>query len=237
VLVDGGVVRLGGLFSAIGGASRSFVGAVNRATGLVSGWDPHADQSVSCIAQDDTTVYLGGSFNHIGAISRNAFAAVGVQGGTALPITADADQEVKQLVVHDGVVYLGGSFRSVGGRSRFYLAAIEQTSARVLDWDPQPDGIVWNMAAGPDQLYAVGAFARMGVSPVGLMAGLSYDGTGPAPPTASAPHLHFVGVTNPCRADGRALHTRERGRSGSRCLRHPRSPCEALAREIAPSRG
>jgi hypothetical protein len=203
LVVDRGVVRVGGWFSAIGGASRSFIGALDRATGLATAWDPHADQTVSCIAQEDTTVYLGGSFNHIGAAPRNAFAAVGADGGTALAVVADADQEVKQLVVHGSAIYLGGSFRNVGGQPRFCLAAIEQTSGRVLNWDPEPDGIVWNMTAGPDQLYTVGAFARMGVSPVGLMAGLSYASTGSGPPpTASAPRLRFVGVTNPCHTEG-----------------------------------
>ena len=203
LLVDGGVVRVAGWFSALGTASRSFIGAVDRATALATDWDPHADQTVSCLAHDDTTVYLGGSFNYIGATPRNAFAAVGATGGAALPITADADQEVKQLVVHDGVIYLGGSFRNIGGRSRFCLAAIERTTGRVLDWDPQPDGVVWNMTDGTDQIYAVGAFVRMGVTPVSLMAGLSHASTEPVPPpTASTPRMRFVGVTNPCRADG-----------------------------------
>lgn len=203
LLVDGDIVRVAGWFSAIGAASRSFVGAVDRTTGLATGWDPRADQTVSCIAQVDTTVYLGGSFNHVGTAARNAFAAVGAAGGDALPITADADQEVKQLVVRDGVVYLGGSFRNIGGRPRFCLAAIEGATGRVLDWDPQPDGIVWNMTDGTDQIFPVGAFARMGVSPVGLVAGLSHASTESAPtPTASTPRMRFVGVTNPCRADG-----------------------------------
>ena len=203
LLVDGDIVRVAGWFSAIGTTGRSFIGAVDRETGLATSWDPQADQTVSCIAQADTTVYLGGSFNHVGGTPRNAFAAVGAAGGVALPITADADQEVNQIVVRDGVVYLGGSFRNLGGRPRFCLAAIEGATGRVLDWDPQPDGIVWNMTDGTDQIFPVGAFARMGVSPVGLVAGLSHASTDPVPPpTASTPRMRFVGVTNPCRAEG-----------------------------------
>ncbi|MEQ1832132.1 MAG: T9SS type A sorting domain-containing protein [Candidatus Eisenbacteria bacterium] len=203
LVVSGGVVRAAGWFTAIGGASRSFVGAVDRVTGLATSWDPQADQTVSCIVQVDTTVYLGGSFNHIGTAPRNAFAAVGASSGSALAITADADQEVKQIVVRNGVAYLGGSFRSIGGRPRFCLGAIDAATGRVLDWDPQPSGIVWNMTDGPDQLFPVGAFDRMGVSPVGLVAGLSLASTDSTPPpTASAPRMRFVGVTNPCRSDG-----------------------------------
>ena len=116
---------------------------------------------------------------------------------------ANADQGVKQLVVREGVIYAGGSFRNIGGKPRFCLAALEQSTGRVLDWDPQPDGIVWGMTAGPSWLYPVGAFARMGVSPVSLMAGVSYASTSPSPPpSANSPRMRFVGVTNPCRREG-----------------------------------
>ena len=102
-----------------------------------------------------------------------------------------------------GVVYVGGAFRSIGGVRRFCLAALEPGTGRVLDWNPDPDGVVWALTADDDRVYPVGAFARVGVTPVSLMASVSLAALEPGPlPTADALQLQFIGVTNPCRSTG-----------------------------------
>jgi hypothetical protein len=105
-------------------------------------------------------------------------------------------------LVQDGVVYVGGAFRSIGGVPRYCLAALEPGTGRVLDWNPDPDGVVWGMTADDKGVYPVGSFARMGVTPVSLMAAVSLARAAPPPPTTGLPLLRFIGVTNPCRSSG-----------------------------------
>jgi hypothetical protein len=118
-------------------------------------------------------------------------------------MTANVDQQVKTIVVLNGIVYVAGAFRMIGNTPRFCLAALEPGTGRVLDWNPDPDGVVWDLVTDGKQLFPVGAFDRLGVTPVSLLAAVTGGSlVSSPPPTAGSPQLQFVGVTNPCRSSG-----------------------------------
>jgi hypothetical protein len=67
----GGTAYLGGAFKTMvkqggGSASRTFLAAVDGATGELTPWDPHPDGTVWAMALsfDGVSVYVGGDFSH-----------------------------------------------------------------------------------------------------------------------------------------------------------------------------
>lgn len=72
-----------------------------------------------------------------------------------------------------------------------------------LDWNPDPDGVLWDMAADDKRVYPVGAFYRLGNSPVSLMGAVApADGPPVASPTLSRTVVQVLDGTNPCRGTG-----------------------------------
>ena len=72
--VSGSIVYAGGLFNgagSIGGATRSFIAALDATTGLASTWTPNANGVVNTLTVNGSTVYAGGTFTIIGGQTRN----------------------------------------------------------------------------------------------------------------------------------------------------------------------
>ncbi|MBK7085833.1 MAG: hypothetical protein IPH53_14665 [Flavobacteriales bacterium] len=75
--LDANSVYAGGLFTNIGGQARNRIAAINKATGLATGWNPNANGSeVAALAVLGSTVYAGGDFSTIGGQTRNRIAAL-----------------------------------------------------------------------------------------------------------------------------------------------------------------
>jgi hypothetical protein len=112
----------------IGGQLRSYLAALDAATGLATAWNPTADNSVRALALQGPTIYAGGSFSNIGGQARLGLAAVDVANGLATawspPGLGSTQLRVKALAVSGSTVYVGGPFASVGSSSRSYVVGL-----------------------------------------------------------------------------------------------------------------
>jgi hypothetical protein len=69
-------------------------------------------------------------------------------------------------------VYVGGAFDSIGGLARTNLAEVDPGTARVTDWRPNPDGVVYTLeyrdyairGAALPTIYVGGKFTHIGIA-------------------------------------------------------------------------
>lgn len=85
VPAGGSVVYAGGTFTSIGGEERSNIGAVSRASGAPTGWNPGAVGTVRTLAAGGDALYVGGSFRGLGAIMQRGFGAFAYGADPATP--------------------------------------------------------------------------------------------------------------------------------------------------------
>jgi hypothetical protein len=152
----GGVVYLGGEFTGFvprsGGpvTPRSFLAAIDAATGKLLPWNPTADGSVRALAvsADGRRLYVGGDFNAIGGGAARNLAALDLATG-ALDPSFDlprVNSGVRTVALAGNRLYAGGNFTVItvragrpgaGDHSRPQVAAFDATSgALVRDWVP-----------------------------------------------------------------------------------------------------
>jgi len=72
----GSEILVGGEFSAIGGAPRFCLAAVDDSLGMATGWNPHADEIVWSLYTSGSTLYVGGKFRTIGGLPTASLAAI-----------------------------------------------------------------------------------------------------------------------------------------------------------------
>ncbi len=129
---DGQTLYVGGMFSTLGGQSRSSLGAVSTATGAVTSFAPSAGGFVNALAisPDGKTLYAGNS-----SVSGYS-TADGTPG-----FSAGANGQVHALAVSpDGsALGAGGSFSSFPV-ARHGLAAIDLATGDVTSFDAQSNG-------------------------------------------------------------------------------------------------
>ncbi|HOV12798.1 MAG TPA: hypothetical protein PK771_00775 [Spirochaetota bacterium] len=76
---------VGGIFTAIGGQSRSNIAAIDITTGLATSWDPNLDNCVYSLIVSGSTIYAGGSFNTYGADNKPLLNIGAFDTATGLP--------------------------------------------------------------------------------------------------------------------------------------------------------
>ena len=158
-----GVLYVGGLFSTIGGQSRSYLAAVDTATGNALAWDPEPDDEVFTLNIDSAgIVYAGGDFTTLnsGAVARNWLAAIDPASGVPTAWDPEPDSEVYAIEFNGGLVYIGGQFNNVGGQARTALAAID-VSGVATAWDPEPDSSVFSIQFTSQVVYLGGEFSSL----------------------------------------------------------------------------
>jgi hypothetical protein len=209
-----GLVYAGGNFSGIGGASRSFVAALDPNSGNATAWRPDPDGGVGDIAVgEQSPVYVAGGFARIGANSqarRNLGAVDAAAPGNATswdpnpggyPSSPQASEVARGA---DGTVYAGGSFRTIGADpvARSYLAALDPVTANATPWNPIPSGPIDELFTNGDgRLYVGGGFRTMELAP---QEGFAMFEPAPAPPqntgTPQITGAAAVGSTLTCSA-------------------------------------
>jgi len=162
IVVDGSTVYVGGLFQNIGSAVRNCIAALDATTGLATGWNPNANNTVGSLAVSGSTVYAGGFFTQIGGQSRTRIAALDKSSGLPTGWNPGANSYVDNLAVSGSTVFAGGWFTSVGGVTRNRLAALDLTTGAVTAWDPNADGSVGALFLDGTTVYAGGAFNNVG---------------------------------------------------------------------------
>ena len=126
------VVYVGGRFDEVGGQARHNLAAVDRATGLASGFDMPTNDTVFTLFDDSLRLYVWGLFTTIGGEPRNRLAAIDKATGELTAWNPNADGLVRSIVVSDGKVFVGGEFTRIGGRSRAMFAVIDPETGQLV---------------------------------------------------------------------------------------------------------
>ena len=172
-----GTLYAGGVFTSVGGTSRSSLAAFDAATGaLDADWVPDATggsppTDVRCLAVSGDTVYAGGEFTSIGAtpVARDRVAALDAASGDPTAWDPDADGTVNCLQIAGDTIYAGGSFATIGGEARNRIAALDvsqDSTGTATAWDPNANGAVNSLLVSGSTVYAGGAFTAFGATPV-----------------------------------------------------------------------
>lgn len=144
VAARGSTVYVAGEFTAIGGAARTDVAALDAATGGATAWDPQVDGLVLAVTLGPQTLFMAGRFSHVHGAERGGLAEVDLATGAATSFDArtdlgtwlDSDDPVA-LDVADDVLLVGDSWTaSFGGVKRAGIAALDATTGGLLDWEP-----------------------------------------------------------------------------------------------------
>ena len=168
--VSGQNVYAGGLVSAVGGAPRNHIAALD-ASGKLTNWNPNVNGEVETLAISGSAVYAGGFFSSIqgasgGPYARNNIAAISAATGNPTTWNPDVSGgDVKTVVVAGSTVYAGGSFSSIQGASggpyaRNELAAID-ASGNATSWRPGADNMVFTLAVSGSTVFAGGYFMNI----------------------------------------------------------------------------
>lgn len=145
MIVAGGSLYLGGLFTSVGGAPRNNLAAVDVSTGQVLPWDPNANDMVSSMASSGGVIFVGGIFDQVGGQPRGGIAAVDPIAGAVAEWNPGTDNNtVDALLAVGDKLYVGGGFGMIGGQPRNAIAVLDARSGLALPWDPVLSG--WNEA-------------------------------------------------------------------------------------------
>lgn len=161
IVVAGGRVLLGGLFSNVAGVPRMNAAALDEATGLLAPWAPVTGGNiVRSIAVTPLGVYLGGDV----VASSRARQAIKVNELTgALDPAWDpaVGGEVTQVFWDGSRVAIVGLFNAYGATRAHRLAGIDLTTNQLLSL-PEPNATVTALAAAGAELYVSGIFSHLG---------------------------------------------------------------------------
>lgn len=179
---------IGGLFTTVGGVSRTNLASIDLASGTLNAWSPNANGPVYKVSVVATfqgavqTVYLGGAFTTINGVARNRAAALDAS-GALLAWNPNANNNVNTLNIAGSRVYLGGKFSTLGGQAIRGLAAVDATTGALTAWNPQIDlpansnaVEVKTVLRFRNEIYAGGFFTTAQGYPASYFTGLM-DGT------------------------------------------------------------
>jgi 3-phytase len=200
VVLQGGVLYVGGTFSALvrGSSSlpRANVGAIDATSGdPVSTFTANTNGTVETLATDGTALFIGGTFTTVNGVSRRNLARVDLGTGAVDPaFNPSPNSDVFDLWVSGTRLYVAGDFTSIGGQSRSRVAAInlQTTGSVVAGFAPAVNRRVFSVATSPDGsvVYIGGRFTAIGPAPNDYLAALD-AGNGSVRP------IDFVGVEPP----------------------------------------
>lgn len=166
---SGGLLHIGGSFSAVGGRERGGLAALDADSGALSpDWNPApAGGRISALAAAGSTIYAGGTFTALGTRPASRIAALDSTGAPLAGWSAGLDDGPVQALALSSdaaTLYVGGGFTALNGgaATRRYAAALDAASGAVRDWNPDLDG--WALALLPtsDAVYVGGRFGRAG---------------------------------------------------------------------------
>ncbi len=160
LIINNGIVYFGGLFNTVGNVTRNNIAAVNLTNGLVTGWNPGANNRVRALAISGNVLYAGGAFGIVGGSARNRLAAIDLNGAVT-NWNPTADSTVLTLKISNGKVYVGGFFSNISGISRASIAAIAMDATGTLDlnWNPGKNGFMQEvniLAISGNEVFAGG---------------------------------------------------------------------------------
>ncbi|AFM13023.1 Ig-like domain-containing protein [Turneriella parva] len=153
--VSGTTIFAGGNFTEIGGGTQSNLGALDAATGNLSGGhlNPSTNYEIYSLVVSGATLLVGGSFTCIntsnpapactGGTNRNRLAAFSLS-GNLLNWAPTLNDSAHAISVSENIVYVGGSFSCygttnagptcTGGTNRNRLVAVDASANCLANW-------------------------------------------------------------------------------------------------------
>jgi hypothetical protein len=144
---------------------RNNVAAIDVSAGVVTSWNPNANNMVQALVATQDLIYAGGNFSQVGGKIRNNIAALDLTNGIANGWDPNADGQVSALAVSGNRVYVGGLFGNIGSQPRQNLAAIDATTGLAQSWSADADDQVFAIDASTPVVYVGGNFLNLGGQP------------------------------------------------------------------------
>jgi hypothetical protein len=192
--LSGTMLYVGGRFTTIGGEQRSYLAALDSATGRIQ-LDWRADAatfslkpgSVNALLLSGDSLFVGGFFSFVNGAPREHIASIDAASGRVTDwypnafSGGQAFSRVDALAISNGILYVGGTFRAVGAdganqADRAFLAAFDTTkngTASLTDWNPGASGPVTSLAVLCETVYVGGSFTNLGGQPRNFLGALA----------------------------------------------------------------
>ncbi|HET8598698.1 MAG TPA: fibronectin type III domain-containing protein [Segeticoccus sp.] len=115
--VSGNTLYVGGAFTHVNSAARSYLAAVSTANGSLQAFAPTLDQPVRALDSTSSTVFAGGAFTQVNGSARGYLASFSTANGALTGWAPKTNKAVDAVKVAAGGanVYIGGAFTSVNG--------------------------------------------------------------------------------------------------------------------------
>ncbi len=175
-----GKVLVGGLFSRLGGQSRTGIGRINADGTLDASFHPVNSGGVYALSvQPDGKILAGGAFSRLGGQSRSRLGRLNGDGTVDADFKPSANNYVYSLALQpDGKIVVGGAFTSLGGKSRRYVGRLNAEGTLDVDFNPESSGTIYALALQPDGMILLGgSFSKLGGQARTNLARLYSDGT------------------------------------------------------------
>jgi uncharacterized delta-60 repeat protein len=179
VQADGKIV-VGGIFTTLGGQSRSRLGRLNADGTLDTGFNPGANNSVFSLAvQADGKIVVGGYFTTLGGQSRSYLGRLNADGTLDTSFNPGMNGNVYSLAVQaDGKIVVGGAFTTLGGQNRSYLGRLNADGTLDTGFNSGASYYVYSLAVQPSGKIVVGGgFTTLGGQSRSYLGRLNADGT------------------------------------------------------------
>jgi len=157
IAVSGGVVYVGGNFTAINGVAVGHIAALDEVTGaLIPTFTHTVAGEVRALAIGNGLLYAGGTFTVADGQTRNHLAAYNLVTGALDPTwVPSADDHVNGLWFANNQVYLAGLFKTINGASNPRLRAVNSTTGAVnTSFKPVTQYEVQAVTVGASGVYA-----------------------------------------------------------------------------------
>jgi hypothetical protein len=184
---------VGGAFTSVGGVPRTNLAHVLADGTVDPAWAPASDRDVRALLVSGGTVYAGGSFTNVAGAAHSGIVALDsksgapstvrydVTGGQVLSLAMGGTEAAPQL-------YAGGEFDLANGEARRGLVAFAPADGAVTSFAPKVEGTVYDVAIGPEGVYAGGFFGKVnGTKPARSLA--AFDQSSGALVTTWSPQL------------------------------------------------
>ncbi len=120
----GNTLYVGGQFTAVGGQTRDYMGAVDQTTGLATSWVSNASAQVYTLTYDGTSILAGGPFTAL-VLNRGNLVAVNSTNGIVEAWNPTVVGTVDALALSGTTLYVGGQVTSIAGKAVTGLGAVD----------------------------------------------------------------------------------------------------------------
>lgn len=157
----GDTLYVAGHFKSIAGVPATNIAAIDVNTGVVTNWNPQANNNAYTLATDGTHLYLGGDFTSVNTVYRNYLAALDATTGKVTSWAPQLDGLVHGMAVKGDTVIIGGEFFKIGDSTRSWFASVDSATGEATGWAPKVFGRVYSVDVAGNTVYVAGTFSQI----------------------------------------------------------------------------